>query len=81
MQLMPLIRRLFGMTSRFESWPIVRSRPIGKTYGRAISLFINNWDCQLTTIDVYEDGSIDCGDMDNKDYLIRAMIYGPDAEQ
>jgi hypothetical protein len=44
----------------FESWPIVRSRPVGKTYGRSISLFINNMQCHLTTVDVYEDGSIDC---------------------
>ena len=44
----------------FESWPIVRSRPVGKTYGRSISLFINNMQCHLTTLDVYEDGSIDC---------------------
>lgn len=33
---------------------------IGKTYGRSVSLFINNWQCHLTTVDVYEDGSIDC---------------------
>jgi hypothetical protein len=44
----------------FESWPIVRSRPVGKTYGRSISLFISNGNCFLTTVDVYEDGSIDC---------------------
>lgn len=44
----------------FESWPIVRSKPIGKTYGRSISLLINNWNCHVTTVDVYEDGSIDC---------------------
>src|SRR5262245_56330542 len=44
----------------FESWPIVRSKPVGKTYGRSISLFINNMQCHLTTVDVYEDGSIDC---------------------
>jgi len=47
-------------SQRFESWPIVRSKPIGKTYGRSISLFINNMQCHLTTVDVYEDGSIDC---------------------
>jgi hypothetical protein len=44
----------------FESWPIVRSKPVGKTYGRSISLFINNMQCHLTTVDVYADGSIDC---------------------
>ncbi|MCP3469380.1 hypothetical protein NLM33_03450 [Bradyrhizobium sp. CCGUVB1N3] len=44
----------------FESWPIVRSQPAGRTYGRSISLFINNMECHLTTVDVYEDGSIDC---------------------
>src|SRR5262245_54019861 len=44
----------------FESWPIVRSRPVGKTHGRSISLFISNMQCYLTTVDVYGDGSIDC---------------------
>lgn len=42
------------------SWPVVRSRPLGRAYGRSISLFINNWQCHLTTVDVYADGSIDC---------------------
>jgi hypothetical protein len=44
----------------FESWPIIRSKPRGKTYGRAIQLFINNLGCHLTTVDVYADGAIDC---------------------
>jgi hypothetical protein len=44
----------------FETWPIVRSKPVGKTYGQALSLFINNGNCHLATVDVYEDGSIDC---------------------
>jgi hypothetical protein len=44
----------------FESWPIVRTTPVGKTYGRSISLFINNGDCHLTTVDVYADGAVDC---------------------
>jgi hypothetical protein len=44
----------------FETWPIVRSKPVGKTYGQALSLFINNGSCHLVTVDVYEDGSIDC---------------------
>jgi hypothetical protein len=43
-----------------ESWPIVRTKPVKKTYGRSLSIFINNWQCHLTTVDVYEDGSIDC---------------------
>ncbi len=47
-------------TSKFDSWPIVRSRPVKKTYGRSISLFINNMDCHAATVDVYEDGSIEC---------------------
>ena len=45
----------------FDSWPIVRTRPLGITYGRSISLFINTSDsCCLTTADVYEDGSVHC---------------------
>ena len=44
----------------FESWPIVRTKPGGKKYGRSIRLFINNWQCHLATVDVYEDGAIDC---------------------
>jgi len=44
----------------FQSWPIVRTKPIGKTHGRSISVFINNMQSHLTTVDVYEDGSIDC---------------------
>jgi hypothetical protein len=53
---------LFGKEKSlgFESWPIVRSKPVGKTYGSAISLFINNASCHLVTIDVYADGAIDC---------------------
>jgi hypothetical protein len=47
-------------TPAFESWPIVRSKPVGKTFGRSISLLINNMQCHLTTVDVYEDGSIEC---------------------
>lgn len=44
----------------FCSWPIVRTKPFGRTYGKAILLFINNWQCHLTTIDVYADGAVDC---------------------
>jgi hypothetical protein len=44
----------------FQVWPIVRTKPGGKKYGRAISLFINNWQCHLTTIDVFSDGAVDC---------------------
>jgi hypothetical protein len=35
---------------------------VGKTSGRSIALFINNAPCPLTTVGVYEDGSIDCWD-------------------
>src|SRR5882672_3383334 len=44
----------------FSSWPIVRAKPGGKTYGRAIQLFINNWQCHLTIVDVFSDGAVDC---------------------
>jgi hypothetical protein len=44
----------------FETWPVVRSKPPSKAYGRSISLFINNVQCHLTTVDVYEDGAINC---------------------
>ena len=44
----------------FNSWPIVRTKPNGKKYGRAIQLFINNMQCHLTTINVFSDGAVDC---------------------
>jgi hypothetical protein len=49
-----------GQKPGLESWPIVRSKRGGKTRGRSISLFVNNLQCHLTTVDVYEDGSINC---------------------
>jgi hypothetical protein len=55
----------------FESWPIVRSRPVGRTYGRSISLFISNGPCHLITVDVYEDGAIDCWG-----FVDRALFQG-----
>jgi hypothetical protein len=71
---------------QFESWPIVRSRPVGKTYGRSISLFINNMDCHLTTVDVYEDGSIDCwGFVDRALFKTKVdarwVVSGPTGDQ
>jgi hypothetical protein len=44
----------------FDSWPIVRSSALGKAYGRSISVLINNMQCHLSTVEVYEDGAIDC---------------------
>ena len=44
----------------FNTWPIVRTKPNGKKYGHAIQLFINNWQCHLTTVDVFSDGAVDC---------------------
>src|SRR5689334_23126030 len=43
-----------------RGWDIVRTKPIAKTYGRAIPAFIHNGPYHFTTIDVYADGSIDC---------------------
>jgi hypothetical protein len=56
---------LFGqgavvVQDRFETWPVLRSKPAPKAHGRSISIFINNMQCHLTTVDVYEDGSINC---------------------
>lgn len=42
-----------------QTWPIVRTKPTQKTYGRAISVFINNMQCHLTTVDAYSDGAVD----------------------
>ncbi len=47
-------------SNHFDTWPIVRTKPVQKTYGRAISVFINNGSCHLVTVDVYTDGAIDC---------------------
>src|ERR1700675_662831 len=41
------------------SWPIVRARPNGKHRGKSLSVFINNGQCHLTTVDAYSDGAID----------------------
>jgi hypothetical protein len=39
------------------SWPIVRTSPIGRTYGLAIPVFISNaLDCSVTALGVYADG-------------------------
>jgi hypothetical protein len=70
----------------FESWPIVRSKPVGKTYGRSISMFINNKQCYLATVDVYEDGSIDCwGFVDRALFRIKVdagwVVPGPSKDQ
>lgn len=46
--------------SRFETWPIVAVKSGRRLYGRAISLFINNGSCHLTSVDVFADGSINC---------------------
>ena len=42
----------------FQTWPIVRTKPVQKTYGHSISIFINNMQCHLTTVDVYSDGAV-----------------------
>jgi hypothetical protein len=44
----------------FNTWPIVRTKPNGRKYGRAIRLFINNWQCHLTTVNAFSDGAVDC---------------------
>lgn len=76
----------FKKKHTFENWPIVRSRPVGRTYGRSISLFINNWQCHLTTVDVYEDGSIDCWGFVDRDLFrgklqSRWVVPAPNADQ
>ena len=43
-----------------DGWKIVRSKPIKETPGLAFPIFIDNFNHHLTTIDVYEDGAIDC---------------------
>ena len=44
----------------FEMWPIFRKTGSRKIYGRSISVFVNNIQSHLTTVDVYADGAIDC---------------------
>lgn len=66
----------------FNSWPIVRTRPNGKKYGRAIQLFINNMQCHLTTVNVYSDGAVDCWgfvDLDLFKQKLRARWVVPGA--
>src|SRR5262245_629496 len=41
-------------------WNIVRTKPLRKTYGRALPAFIHNGDYHLTTLDVYADGAVSC---------------------
>src|SRR5256885_13674011 len=43
-----------------RGWNIVRTKPVGRTYGRAIPAFIHNGAYHFTTIDVYADGAISC---------------------
>jgi len=47
----------------FQTWPIVRTRPSQKAYGKSISVFISNPGCNLTTVDVYEDGVVDAWEL------------------
>src|SRR5438128_4820264 len=41
-------------------WDIVRTRPVKRTYGRALPAFIRNGNHYLATVDVYADGSVNC---------------------
>jgi len=45
-----------------DDWLIRRTKPHGTHFGRAIPAFIPNGDYQLTTIDAYADGAINCWD-------------------
>lgn len=56
-----------------HGWNIIRTRPIRKTYGRAIPTFINNLDQHLTTIDVYADGAIDCWEFVDRNIFARRI--------
>jgi len=52
-----------------SAWPILSSKPGNRIAGRAISTFINNGQCHLTTVEVYEDGAIGCwGILDRKSF-------------
>jgi hypothetical protein len=42
-----------------STWLIRRTRPVGLTFGRAITTFINNFYFHLTTVDAYADGAVD----------------------
>ncbi len=46
-----------------QSWPIVRTQPLGKTYGRGLPSFINNRGYYFDLLGVYADGVVDCWDM------------------
>ena len=46
--------------SELYSWPILRTKPLGLTRGRAIRVFINDGACHLASVNVYADGAIDC---------------------
>ena len=41
-------------------WKIIRNKPARQALGIAIPTFINNYHFHLATVDVYEDGAIDC---------------------
>ena len=41
-------------------WRIVRTKPVTKTYGKAIPAFIHNGSYYLSTVDVFADGAINC---------------------
>jgi hypothetical protein len=43
-----------------SGWNVVRTKPRGKTYGRALPAFIHNDQYHLATVDAYADGAIDC---------------------
>lgn len=44
----------------FDSWPIIRTEPGGTKLGVSLAIFIDNWQCHYASVDVYEDGAIDC---------------------
>lgn len=58
------------------SYPILRTRPIGRTYGRALPIFIHNGSYYLAELQVYADGVFDCWGLYDHDFFLRKLQEG-----
>ncbi len=59
-------------------WNIVRTKPIAKTYGRAIPAFIHNLNYFFAAVEVYADGTIDCwGFLDRSQFTTKVTTMPP----
>jgi hypothetical protein len=57
-------------------WDIVRTKPIAKTYGYAIPVFIHNVDYHLARVGAYADGAIECWGFVDRELFRKKITSG-----